>query len=85
MVQFSPSRALESRFWGFAPTPAIPKIDFDIEFLENLDFQKYRLDMESEAETCANRLSVQSYVGHAPQVFGPILPLDKVMVRKPDF
>ena len=56
-----------------------------MEFLENLDFQKYRLDMESRAETCANRLSVQSYVGHTPQVFGPILPLVKVMVQKPDF
>ena len=85
MVQFNPSRAPESRFWGFGPTLAIPKIGPDIGFSENRDFQKYRLGVELEAETFTNRLSVQSYVGHAPQVFGPILPLDKVMVQKPDF
>ena len=36
-------------------------------FLENLDFQKYRVGVELEAETFTNRLSVQSYVAHAPQ------------------
>ena len=47
--------------------------------------QKYRVGVELEAETFTNRLSVQSYVAHAPQVFGLIFRLDEVMVRKPDF
>ena len=54
-------------------------------FLGNRDFQKYRVGVELEAETFTNRLSVQSYVGNAPHVFGLIFRLDEVMIRKHEF
>ena len=79
--QFNPSRTPESQFLGFGPTPAIPKIGPEIGFLENRDFQKYRVGVELEAETFTNRLSVQSYVGHAPQVFGLIFASTKLSLK----
>ena len=77
-----PAPPPESQFLGFGPTPAIPKTG--PEKLRKFQFSQLWLGIVLEAETFTNRLSVQSYVTHAHQVFGLIFRLDEVMVRKPD-